>query len=259
VPVGGALGARSLALAGAGADSIHGTLLEQKHDEYSKKAEEKEATQAQPRLNQPSSNTKNPVVQTSQQDTPPASDDEDKVKQWLAVAGREPEHAKVEGIRDSVLVKDDLETTYRYLDSYNLGEEDDDEIPQKPQCPVPDQKDEDVPGPTASHQPPLTPPPEITQTMALDQPVLQPEWNQVLVHTPVLPPPLPPKTPSAPSSHVPPLPTAQVHPSDQAAPVTQGNHQAEGFSTLMTPDMTPPAPVYPEPPVQQSTVPALPE
>jgi hypothetical protein len=256
VAVAGTLGGRSLALAGAGADSIQGTLREHKHDEYSKKAEEKqETTQAEPRLNQPSSNTNNPVVQTSQQDTPPASDDEDKVKQWVAGAGREPEHAKVKGIRDSVLVKDDLETTYRYLDTYNLGEEDEEEISQTPQCPVADQKDEDVPGPTASHQPPLTPPPEITQTMALDQPVLQPEWNQVLVHTSVVPPPLPPKTPSAPSSHAPPLPRTQVYPPGQTAPATE----AESFSSLVTPDMTPPAPVYPEPPVQQSTVPALPE
>jgi hypothetical protein len=200
-------------------------------------------------LNQLGSKTNNPVVRKSQQDTPPPSDDEDKVKQWLAIVEREPKHTKVEGIRESVLVKDDLETTYRYLDTYILGEEDDDEIPQTPQCLVADQKDGDVPAPTAyssqassepaNHQQPLTPPPEIAQTVALDQPIAHPKGNQVAVDTPV-------------------VPSAQVSPQDQTAPVTQGNCQAESFSSLVTPDMTPPAPVYSEPPVQQSTIPELP-
>ena len=269
--VAGALGGRSLAPAGAGADSVArtavahgfeytashttldstGALIKHKHDEHSKKAEEKqEVTQAQPQLNQRSSKTKNPVIQKSQQDTPPPSDDEDKAKQWLAIAEREPKHAKVEGLRESVLVKDDLETTYRYLETYILGEEDDDEIPQTPQYPVANQKDGNIPAPTtyssqvssepSNHRQPPTPPPEITQTVALDQPIAQPEGNQVAVHTPV-------------------VPSAQVRPPNQTAPVTQGNRQAEGFSNFVTPDMTPPAPVYFEPPVQQSTIPAIPE
>jgi hypothetical protein len=271
VAVAGALGGRSLALAGAGADSMAraavdsgveyaashtaldstGALTERKHDERSRKAEEKHAvTQAQPQLNPLRSKTNNPVVQKPQQDTPPPSDDEDKVKQRLAIVEREPKHAKVEGIRESVLVKDDLETTYKYLETYILGEEDDYEIPQTPQCPLADQKNEDIPAPTAyssqvssepaNNQQPLTPPAEIAQTVALDQPIVQPEGNQVAVHTPV-------------------VPCAQVRQPNQAAPVTQGNCQAEGFSNFVTPDMTPPAPVYSEPPVQQPTIPALPE
>jgi hypothetical protein len=249
VAVAGTLGGRSLPLTEA--DSIHGTLIEYKHDEHSQKAEEKQGvTLAQPRLNQPSSNTNNRVGQTSQQDTPPASDDEDKIKQRPGAAGREPQHAKVEGIRESILVKDDLEATYKYLETYILGEEDDDEIPQRPQCPAADQKDEDVLASAAhsrqvsseppNHLQPPTPPPEITQTVALDRSILQPEGTEVPVHTPV-------------------VPGAQVRPLDQTAPVTQGNNQTEGFSSLVTPDMTPPAPVYSEPPVQQSAIPALPE
>jgi hypothetical protein len=271
VAVAGTLGGRSLALAGTGADSIaraavaHGVeytashtaldstraLIEHKHNEHSKKTEEKEeVTQAQPQLNQLSSKTNNPVIQKSQQDTPPSSDDEDKVKQWLAIAKLEPKHAKIEAIRESVLVKDDLETTYKYLDTYILGEEDDNEIPQTPQCLVAGQKDGDVPAPTAyssqvssepaNHQQPLTPPPEIDQAVALDQPIEKPEGNQVVMHTPV-------------------VSSAQVRPPNQTAPVTQGNRQAEDFSNFVTPDMTPPAPVYSEPPVQQSTIPTIPE
>jgi THO complex subunit 1 len=58
------------------------------------------------------------------------SDDEDKIKQRLAIAERELEQAKVEGFHDKVLVNDDLETTYRELESYIFGDEDGNNEPE---------------------------------------------------------------------------------------------------------------------------------
>lgn len=52
------------------------------------------------------------------------SDDEDKIKQRLVIAERELEQAKVEGFHDKIFVNDDLETTYRNLESYIFGDED---------------------------------------------------------------------------------------------------------------------------------------
>jgi THO complex subunit 1 len=52
------------------------------------------------------------------------SDDEDKIKQRLVIAERELEQAKAEGFHDKIFVNDDLETTYRNLESYIFGDED---------------------------------------------------------------------------------------------------------------------------------------
>jgi THO complex subunit 1 len=52
------------------------------------------------------------------------SDDEDKIKQRLMIAERELEQAKVEGFHDKIFVNDDLEATYRNLESYIFGDED---------------------------------------------------------------------------------------------------------------------------------------
>ena len=46
------------------------------------------------------------------------SDDEENIKQRLEIARRELQQAELEGFHDKTFVNDDLETTYRKLESY---------------------------------------------------------------------------------------------------------------------------------------------
>lgn len=62
------------------------------------------------------------------------SDDEDKIKARLEVANKELEQAGLEGFHDKAFVNDDLEVTYKSLESYIFG---DDAIYEHPTISVP--------------------------------------------------------------------------------------------------------------------------
>jgi len=55
------------------------------------------------------------------------SDDEETIQKRLEIAQRELEQAKAEGFHDKVFVNDDLEKTYKQLENYIFGLEDNSE------------------------------------------------------------------------------------------------------------------------------------
>jgi THO complex subunit 1 len=57
------------------------------------------------------------------------SDDEETIKKRLEIAQRELEQAKTEGFHDKIFINDDLETTYKQLENYIFGIEENYEGP----------------------------------------------------------------------------------------------------------------------------------
>jgi THO complex subunit 1 len=55
------------------------------------------------------------------------SDDEETIQKRLVIAQQELEQAKAEGFHDKVFVNDDLETTYKQLENYIFGVEENNE------------------------------------------------------------------------------------------------------------------------------------
>ena len=51
------------------------------------------------------------------------SDDEEKIKARLEIANKEIEQVNLEGFHDKTFVNDDLESTYKSLESYIFGSE----------------------------------------------------------------------------------------------------------------------------------------
>ena len=59
------------------------------------------------------------------------SDDEETIQKRLEIAQRELEQAKAEGFHDRIFVNDDLETTYKKLENYIFGIEQNSEEPSQ--------------------------------------------------------------------------------------------------------------------------------
>jgi THO complex subunit 1 len=59
------------------------------------------------------------------------SDDEETIQKRLEIAQRELEQAKMEGFHDKIFVNDDLETTYKQLENYVFGIEENVEEPSQ--------------------------------------------------------------------------------------------------------------------------------
>ncbi len=59
------------------------------------------------------------------------SDDEETIQKRLEIAQREIEQAKTEGFHDKIFVNDDLDTTYKQLENYIFGIEENLEEPSQ--------------------------------------------------------------------------------------------------------------------------------
>jgi THO complex subunit 1 len=59
------------------------------------------------------------------------SDDEETIRKRLEIAQRELEHSKAEGFYDKIFVNDDIETTYKQLESYIFGIEENNQEPSQ--------------------------------------------------------------------------------------------------------------------------------